>query len=339
MASRFIAVVATPLQLLNVREYLAHAGAAPSTCEVWALVGAQAGRSGVSQMAATAQAIGWEPARQISIPIDHRARRWVIDLGTARRLAASLDEDTVLIVGNTTARAMRIAANAHAGRCVVVDDGAATAVHAAHRARAWQAAPSWQVPGFRRAIVGERLRMVTRPVEWFSMFPIEHLPFDRLDRNHLPVLRDQMRSRPRTARRRYGNLFLGQPLVEDGVLGEERYRSALARAIEARAGTWLYVPHRRERAVAVRERVDALGLATADLGLPVELAVLAGDVEVDAIVSVASSALATCGLLFAGDGVQVLRLPLDDLVDGHETKLADDIAVLESVAGPFEVIG
>ncbi len=209
-------------------------------------------------------------------------------------------------------------------RCILVDDGTDTFhVAGVRRERSeghldvpprpnfWQAPKHWW---FSSEVAWDHAHL--DELVFFSTYDLELPASDTLVRNRYPRASRRAGDAARDGRA----LFLGQPLVEDGYLDLEAFRTILTGVRESFAGQPLaYVPHPRENRDILRETLAACDLPMQEISKPFEFHLLESATLPSAVASFFSSALDNCRLIW-GDRMRLLayRLPSEHLRVGHE---------------------
>lgn len=153
-----------------------------------------------------------------------------------------------------------------------------------------------------------------RPVEFFSVYELGSAPATTIRRNNYTVLRQEAHFSPQ----RRSVLFLGQPLVEDGYIGEEDFESLLQGVARCYGEQDLrYVPHKRETSVS-RSLVERHAFRMLEFDDPIELALATGQTSPVALSSFFCSALENCRLMF-GESLKIesVRIPENMLRHAH----------------------
>lgn len=204
--------------------------------------------------------------------------------------------------------------------CILLDDGTDTLRIAALRPRGEKPAPPLSIRRrpkawwYRRYAAWEDRQR--EQVTFFSSFELDLPPQDR----HVANTYRHSRRRLQSAGRDRRCLFLGQPLVEDGYLAAADHADLLAAVKASLAGHDLfYVPHRREDPALVAPLLRRLQIAELRLDRAFEYWLLSAPTVPAAVASFFSSALDTCRLI-AGDALRILafRLPADRLLVAHD---------------------
>lgn len=205
-------------------------------------------------------------------------------------------------------------------RCILLDDGTDTLRIAADRQRpdpaqdpvsVWRRPKVWWYRRHATWNVRQRER-----VTFFTSYQLDLPPGDELVVNDFRHTRERMREVPQDRR----CLFLGQPLVEDGYLAPAEFARLLAGVKTSLAAVELfYVPHRRERLAELSALLDRLGIAQLALDKAFEYHLLDSPSLPAIVASFFSSALDNCRLIW-GDRLRIMafRLPAASLRVAHD---------------------
>jgi len=180
-------------------------------------------------------------------------------------------------------------------RLVLLDDGTGTFGVAAKRKREFmrRADPVARL----RNILRERLTGFKRaerrmPATFFTVFSLSSVAPDDVVVKHCfrsiqGLVNPQAQHRP---------LFVGQPLVDLGMVTTEGYLAIVAEFVRVVGPAGLYAPHPRESASVV-DLVQRTGLEISQSALPLELRVAVGELRPSVIGGIFSSALVAVDLI------------------------------------------
>ncbi|MFC7217350.1 hypothetical protein ACFQLX_04065 [Streptomyces polyrhachis] len=344
-AAETIALVESPVQLLNVLEWT-YSGGTVTPCTVVVLPPRDPMSRGqlrrMAQLAADeGLTVRWEEVRGgRSGPA-----------ATLRRLRGPLRAARRVIVGDPFSRWMQLLlALTPAPEIVVVDDGTATMEFVGQLARG-ERFVRWHRTGRRggaRALLTggafapvsavARRRLTPRAdragrgaqdgrrVEVFSSMPVEPPAGVHTSRCEFAWTRARF-GPPRLTR---STDLVGTSLVETGVVDYERYLQAVG-ALARTHGATRYFAHRRESVEKLQALTRATGLEIVRPDLPLELVARRGPIG-HTIVSFPSTVVHTLPLALAGTGVQVAVVGIDPAwLTAHASPRAQGF--LASVAG------
>lgn len=307
-----LALVESPVQLLNVLEWAYAEGGDPARHTVVVLPPRDPmGRGQLLRMAGMARDEGlglrWcEPRRSTAGP-----------LRTFTELAPALARAACLVIGDPFSRVVQgLLPLSRARELVVVDDGTATMEFASLMAEDGRLV-RWHRSGRGRGpvdvafapVAGYARRRLTaragRPVELFSALPVTAPPGARLRVNTLAWTR--ARFGPPAVRDSAD--LIGTSLVETGVVDPGRYLEAVD-AIARENGATRYFAHRRESADKLRELGLRTGLEIVRPDLPLELIARRGPVGAR-LLSFPSTVVHTLPAALAGTGVEIAVCDVD----------------------------
>jgi len=320
MTPRTLAFVESPVQLLNVLEWVHARGPlqdGPLTVVVLSPSDPMT-RGQLRRMAELARRDGhevrWEEARGgAGAPVR-----------TVGALAGWLRRARRVVVGDPFSRYVHLLlALTRAPDLVVVDDGTATLEFAAQLSRG-ERLVRWHRkggrPGPREALLAPvsalaRRRLTPgagrtgareRRVEIFSAMPLDEVPEGvTVTGNGLAWTRARF-GPPRVLA---GADLVGTSLVETGVVDRDRYLGAV-RALAAAHGARRYFAHRRESADKLHRVAVTTGLEVVRPDLPLELIARRGPVG-RTVLSFPSTVVHTLPLALAGTGVRVAVCDID----------------------------
>ncbi len=336
-------LLTSPMQLINALEARHHFGLAPEACVLVALP-----KTPVSlrQLQAIAGEQGAWGATHLWPLFDvegddapggmGRARRaWRSRARRRRRaaqlraLAQRLGRVERVFLGLYYQKLMRHFANVTAAdEVVLLDDGAGTLGNNRWRKeRAFSLAHQpWQkrlVGRLRAALYGVDLGEVEH-VTFFTSFDIDVDARDRQVRHDYARLRAQAQEKPLSE----AVYFLGQPLVEFGIVSEDVYAAGLRAADAYFAGRPVtYIPHRNEsREAPARAQIAALGWALQSFDLPIEYELCARGPLPSAVAGFYTSALVNCQTIFR-DRMELVafRFGPEQLNAGYRAEHAQEI--------------
>jgi hypothetical protein len=263
----------------------------------------------------------WSHVREVGPP-SASVRHWMQRIRNGRRLADDAEPPRHVVLGDYQTQLGRHVANCFpTADVVVLDDGQATLrVNSYRVARAEGRRPPRlhpQVPRLRyeaQRVAGRLLGLDlgdVPSVTFFTLYDIDPAPSDHVIRNRFewlhqrfgtPVVDEDM------------TLFLGTPLVEQGVVTAATYVTMLRRLREQVSGELWYRPHPREDATRVAALISQTGAVRLELDTIVEYGLLAAACVPARIVSTHSSALDSLRVVL-GDAVTASAIPLPtDLV-------------------------
>ncbi|MFF5446096.1 hypothetical protein [Streptomyces sp. NPDC012888] len=338
-ATTTLALVESPVQLLNVLEW-AHA---ESTAPVLDAVPGQPPRRTPDPAPPAAPA---EPLRIVVLPpTDPMSRGQLRRVATLARdeghrvqwqeargasaaplkalgaLAGSVRRAERIVIGDPFSRFVQLLlAPARAKDLVVVDDGTATMEFMAQlgrgeRLRRWHRTGGGTLARAKElayAPVSRRARRLLTPVpgrsrrvEVFSSMPVTPLPGMELRVNDFAWTRARF-GPPRLTK---GTDLVGTSLVETGVVDRDRYLQAV-RTLTRTHGATRYFAHRRESSEKLRALAEATGLEIVRPDLPLELIARRGPVG-RTVVSFPSTVVHTLPYALSGTGVTVAVCDID----------------------------
>lgn len=314
--------VATPLQLINALE-----ARAALTAHRAALVVATV-HTRRPQVEALTDKRDWDEV--FTIPALHDVSeasprlRFYSGLIRARRqldsLARRLGAVDCLYLGNYGSPLGRHFASVLEHRhLVLLDDGISTVTHA--RARMNASSARSHVPTLRRRLrdlaLGFR-RHEPEAVSFFTSYELMAGPRDTIIQNTYARLRSGMTSQgivPET-------LFLGQPLVEDGIVGEETYGRYVAAAFQTCGqNRRVYAPHPRESAERLTRLCRDVGCEVRSYDLPIEVEFARWGRLPSILASFWTSALDNCRIMF---GTTEMAIKAFVIADGDLLSRQDD---------------
>lgn len=351
-----LAMVRTPLQLLNAREACLHFGFTKTALLIVEYSGFGLPPFDLSHV----EAADWTQVRTIDLnPIpkpfpyswlDHPRLAGSEKVNVLRQFYRRRLFDRALrpwrgipnlLLGNYIQGWFRHAAQQcpHA-HCILLDDGTDTLRIANHRrghASCAARAPLWRRPKVwwyqRHADWDTRQR---DRVTFFSSYELDLPAGDTL----VPNTYRHMRQRLRAVGKDQRCLFLGQPLVEDGYLAPEEFSRMIAAVKQSLGGFDLhYVPHRRERLAELALLLKRHEIPLLALDKAFEYYLLASPTVPAVVASFFSSALDNCRLIW-GDILRIIafHLPPASLLVAHDY-VADIYKYFETVgAGRIEIL-
>ena len=311
-------VVSGAFQALNAAEARHHFELDDERCELVFLQPPQPRAE--RETRAVVDAAGWSNVRVIG-PASTSVRQWTRRVRNGRGLrreSAALERlflgDYQTHLGLNAAHGMR---TEHGGGAVVVlDDGQATLRVNAHRVARHEGRraprlhaqiprPRYDVQRVMARALGLRIGDLDR-VTFFTLYDITPAGDDRLIRNDFSWLRGRFGA-PRVVD---CTLFLGTPLVEQGVVTHDTYVGVLRQVREQCGGELRYRPHPREDRAHVDQLIDDAGMQLVELESIIEYGLLAAGWCPARVVSTHSSALDTLRVVL-GDAttVQSVALP------------------------------
>ncbi len=307
-----LALVESPVQLLNVLEWAHARGGDPAGYTVAVLPPRDpGGRGQLRRMAGMARdeglALRWCEPRGATAGLP----RTVVELMPA------LARAECLVIGDPFSRLVQaLLPLSRARETVVVDDGTATMEFASLLAEN-RALVRWHRAGRGRGPVDLAFAPVARyarrrlagrpehPVELFTALPVTAPPGTTLRVNQLAWTRERFGP---PAVRDSADL-IGTSLVETGVVDGERYLAAVA-AIARRDNVTRYFAHRRESSEKLRELVARTGMEIVRPDLPLELIARRGPVG-SRLLSFPSTVVHTLPAVLAGSGVTISLCDVD----------------------------
>lgn len=309
---RALALVESPVQLLNVLEWAYAEGGDPARHTVVVLPPRDPmGRGQLLRMAGLARDEGlvlrWcEPRGAAAGP-----------LRTLAELAPALVRAECLVIGDPFSRVVQgLLPLSRARELVLVDDGTATMEFVAlmeegRRLVRWHRAGRGRRPvdvAF-APVAGYARRRLTarsgRPVELFTALPVTAPPGAEPRVNTLAWTR--ARFGPPAVRDSAD--LIGTSLVETGVVDPARYLAAVA-TIARENGATRYFAHRRESSGKLRELSARTGLEIVRPDLPLELIARRGPVGAR-LLSFPSTVVHTLPAALAGTGVEIAVCDID----------------------------
>ncbi len=308
--NRFI--VAGAFQALNATEARDWFGLDDATCELVFLLPPQP--RAADETHAILREAGWANVREIGPPSESVAR-WVQRVRNGRGL---VDESTTLdriFLGDYQTHLGRHAAHgAPDGATVVLDDGQATLrVNNYRVARAAGkrpprlhpqiARPRYDVQRAAARLLGLRLDDLPQ-VTFFTVYDIEPAPADRVVRHRFEWLRRRFGA-PSIVE---GTLYIGTPLVEQGIVTHDTCVTMLRRLREQTTDLW-YRPHPREDATHVAQLMAEVDMEPFTTDSIIEYGLLRAGWVPAHIAATHSSALDTLRVIL-GDAVTVQAITL-----------------------------
>ncbi|PGH48555.1 hypothetical protein CRI70_22440 [Streptomyces sp. Ru87] len=332
LAGDTLAFVESPVQLLNVLEWLHARRAAYGHAGATAAGAAPGAGSAVSPRLTVVVLSNNDPmtrgqlrrmaelAREEGVGVRWEDARGgaTAPLRTVGGLAAALRRARRIVIGDPFSRYVQLLLTlSRAPETVVVDDGTATMEFVSQLAkeeplvrwhRSGTGARGLRDTAYAPVSAAARKRLTPRPghrVEVFSAMPVEAPPGVTVTPNDFAWTRE--RFGPPTLTR--GADLVGTSLAETGVVDEEHYLRAvkdLARAY----GATRYFAHRRESTEKLHRIGDELGLEIVRPELPLELIARRGPIG-RTVVSFPSTVLHTLPLALAGTEVRVSACDID----------------------------
>lgn len=107
-----------------------------------------------------------------------------------------------------------------------------------------------------------------------------------------------VRNRIGSEKRIKANIFIGQKMIETGILRKEHYLSCIKKAVQLSGERIIYIPHRGECSETLKSIEQIEGLAIMETTLPIELFFLASKYDPVFIYSVLSTAFFSLSLMF-----------------------------------------
>ncbi|MFJ3163186.1 hypothetical protein [Streptomyces kanasensis] len=302
---RNVALVESPVQVLNALEWACARGGGPGRLTVVVLPPTDPmSRGQLRRMAGIARdedaTVRWQEARG---PRGGLPR-------TLRDLAPLLrDADRVLVGDPFSRHAQLLLGLFRPRRVTVVDDGTATMEYAAQLVSGERLA-RWDRGGVRSprelalAPVGALARRRLSPgrrraLEIFSALPVQAPDGAEVSRNTFAWTR----ARYGPPRITGGADLVGTSLVETGVVDPDRYVDAVA-ALAAAHGVTRYFAHRREDVTKLHRIATTTGLEVVRPELPLEMTARRGPIG-RTVVSFPSTVVHTLPTALAGSGVTI----------------------------------
>lgn len=316
-ARRTVALVESPVQVLNTIEWAAHHQVQHDTLLLILPSREPTTRAQLGAMSRLARAEGlatvWrEPRLTRTSPID-----------VAWSLRELLDNARRIVVGDPFSRYIQLLlALTSAHQLVVVDDGTATIeyldqIRAGQRLRRWHSrvrGPRDLVADTFSRIAHQRLTPGPhRAIEVFTAMSVDP-PWGM---EHYRNTYAWVRSAIPPPQVRPGTDVLGTSLVETGVVDNERYVDGI-RELTLSTGAGRYYAHRRETAAKLAQIADRTGLEIVRPGLPLEVEARRGPVSAS-IVSFPSTVVYTLPLVLQDVAV---RISVCDVPDSWLTQAA-----------------
>jgi hypothetical protein len=132
---------------------------------------------------------------------------------------------------------------------VLIDDGTLAIHTARERNQGIRASTRWSssIVRFLYSRLAVNKVLNPRPVCYFSLFDLEHGNEDELIKNKLTALSRRVRASDYSLLSGQG-VIIGQPIIENGTIDEERFIEALRSGMQAcpLVERWLYIRHPRE---------------------------------------------------------------------------------------------
>lgn len=167
-----------------------------------------------------------------------------------------------------------------------------------------------------------------RQVTYFTTYDIEPCNGDRLEINEYSYLKS-MASLKTTSDEVY---FLGQPLVEGGLLQMEVFVEYIGKVVQFFSGeNFVYLPHKHERHDKVNYLKNTLGIATRSFDVPIEYQMSVRGNRPKILASFFSSAMENSRIIF-GEMMHMKIFEIDnrDVVDFEKEFVADIYAYYRS---------
>lgn len=299
-------LISAPQQLLGAFEARAYFGLSSADCHL--VVVHRGTRAQLEQLRAVAAGREW--GRETWLGVDGRWSwsHWLRGWRRLERLARRYRGVDRLFLGFYRSLGIHhFATRADARQTILLDDGLSTLAVPRLRRDEWSANEHFPEPWPRR--LAKRMFGVGRApierLEYFTIFTLEtHEP---VHRHRFERIRDEFQSPLESDG---STVFLGSPLVEDGYVPAERYRSTLEAIRGHERSPLRYLPHRRELEGNL-DGLRRLGWEIVRESLPVEFA-WARSAPPAAVAGFYSSALPNLALLHGGRlDLSAYRLPSD----------------------------
>jgi hypothetical protein len=313
-ASRSLALVESPAQLLNVVEWAAQAGAEADDLTVTVLAPVNdVSRRQLRTMSALAREQG------LRVTWHEPRLGGAATARTVRSLAAELAGVQRLVVGDPFSGVLQVVMSiSRAPEVVIVDDGTAT-LEFARQWRAGEHLSRWhsvatpdrrrQISAFARDQVSDSVRRRIGPgsgcrLSLFSSLDVE-LPRVPLVRNTYAWVRSTFPA-PEI---KLGSDLIGTSLVETGVVDARHYLDGVASLVEQYAVD-RYFAHRKED-VGKLAAIEQLGVTVVRPDLPLEIAARRG-VLARRLISFPSTVVHTLPLVLADTPAELVVCDIDD---------------------------
>lgn len=323
--------VASPMQLWNAVEARAAFRCDPFDC-LLLIAHSKDKRQNNDQLDRLASSTGWERRIAYSVaPLRDGAIDYLRSIRAIKTTATRVAQLPVPVdnyfVGDYNADHIRHVSNVvRSERVVALDDGMATLQIAARRRRGIE---RWSTLHLKRhaksSAFGLKLEEADR-LTFFTAYDIRGGHRDRVVRNRFELLRSMMESHTDPG---YGAAFIGQPLVEQGIVGRSIYMDGIRRFLaQESVESGRYFAHRREddRNLEIVERETGWEVVRPDRPIELWLAERAPGPSV--IGGFYSSALWNLGILFEGTA-RVVSMRVDPgALNKHREHIGHVYAVL-----------
>lgn len=301
-------LISAPQQFLGAFEARAYFGLSSADCHL--VVVHRGTRAQLEQLRAVAAEREWGRETWLSVDGRWSWSHWLRGWRGLERLARRYRGADRLFLGFYRSLGIHhFATRAGARQTILLDDGLSTLSVPRLRRDEWSATEHFPEAWPRRLakrMLGVGKSSIER-LEYFTIFTLEtHEP---VHRHRFERIRDEFGGSGASGE---GTVFLGSPLVEDGYVPAERYRSILAAIRERETSPLRYLPHRRELEANL-DGLRRLGWEITREPLPVEFA-WARSTPPAAVAAFYSSALPNLALLHPGRlDLRAYRLPPDVL--------------------------
>jgi hypothetical protein len=249
-----------------------------------------------------------------------------------------------VFLGNYLAHGiMHLANQLKATEFVLLDDGNATlAVNDQRHLLSLGGKKSCNLKSSRFSVLVKRLlglRFQDIPsLTLFTAYKLTPADSDRVVRHGYEALRARMTGMIQTNE----VFFLGAPLVELGFVSDDYYHYSLRRVRESiKPRKLVYIPHRRESAVALEKLRKQLGVEVRYLGVAVEYFLCHSPELPAGLVSFFSSALLNCHIIFGQLlTVQAFRITPSEVLTTEQSSAVENIYAYfrQYIGSGFEVV-